>query len=177
MTSTRSPGAKRAPRTDSGDRWRTLAPSGCLFDEADDPQVLATERSPAGVQDRTGWVRSSARGLALVTSREADPRMWEAARLLRVGELLEADAVQMLLALAPSAGEVNEARALARRLGRHPLSLRLAGSYLRSPAAQGTTFAAYERTLDSGTGGTQRAPRTSRGGSDGADSPHSGALA
>jgi hypothetical protein len=132
--------------------WRLLDNAGSawllIFDEADDPQVLAAERSPAGVQDLTGWVRSSARGLALVTSREADPRMWEAARLLRVGELLEADAVQLLLALAPAAGEADEARALVRRLGRHPLSLRLAGSLLHSQAAQGATFAAYERTLD-----------------------------
>ena len=132
--------------------WRLLENAGSewllIFDEADDPQVLAAERSPAGVQDLTGWVRSSARGLALVTSREADPRMWEAARFLRVGELLEADAVQMLLALAPAAGEEDEARALARRLGRHPLSLRLAGSFLHSQAAQGATFGAYERTLD-----------------------------
>ena len=132
--------------------WRLLENASSewllVFDEADDPRVLAAGGSPAGVQDLTGWVRSSARGLALVTSREADPRMWEAARLLRVGELLEADAAAMLLALAPAAGEEREARALARRLGRHPLSLRLAGSFLHSQAAQGATFAAYERTLD-----------------------------
>ena len=138
---------------DAADRfWRLLENASSkwllIFDEADDPQVLAAGGSPAGVQDLTGWVRSSARGLALVTSREADLRMWEAARLRRVGELLEADAVQMLMALAPAAGEESEARALARRLGRHPLSLRLAGSLLHSQAAQGATFAAYERTLD-----------------------------
>ena len=137
----------------AGDRfWRLLENASSewllIFDEADDPQVLAVERSPAGVQDLTGWVRSSARGLALVTSRETDPRMWEAARLLRVGELPEADAVQMLLELAPAAGDESEARALARRLGRHPLSLRLAGRFLHSQAARGATFAAYERTLD-----------------------------
>ena len=137
----------------AGDRfWRLLENASSewllIFDEADDPQVLAVERSPAGVQDLTGWVRSSARGLALVTSRETDPRMWEAARLLRVGELPEANAVQMLLELAPAAGDESEARALARRLGRHPLSLRLAGRFLHSQAARGATFAAYERTLD-----------------------------
>jgi tetratricopeptide (TPR) repeat protein len=132
--------------------WRLLENASSewllIFDEADDPQVLAAGGSPAGVQDLTGWVRSSARGLALVTSREDDLRMWQAARLLRVGELPEADAVQMLLALAPAAGEESEARALARCLGRHPLSLRLAGSFLHSQAAHGATFAAYERTLD-----------------------------
>jgi tetratricopeptide (TPR) repeat protein len=138
---------------DAADRfWRLLENANSewllIFDEADDPQVLAAGGSPAGIQDLTGWVRSSARGLALVTSREADPRMWAAARLLRVGELLEADAVQMLMALAPAAGEESEARTLARRLGKHPLSLRLAGIFLRSQAAQGATFAAYKWTLD-----------------------------
>jgi tetratricopeptide (TPR) repeat protein len=131
--------------------WRLLDNASSewllIFDEADDPQVLAAGGSAAGVQDQKGWVRSSAHGLAMVTSREADPRMWEAARLLRVGELKEADAVQMLLNLAPAAGEENEARALAARLGRHPLSLRLAGSYLHSQAARGATFATYERTI------------------------------
>jgi tetratricopeptide (TPR) repeat protein len=138
---------------DAADRfWRLLENASSewllIFDEADDPQVLAAGGSPAGVQDLTGWVRSSVRGLALVTSREGDLRMWEAAQLLRVGELPEADAIQMLLAMAPAAGEESEARALARRLGRHPLSLRLAGSFLHSQAARGATFAAYERTLD-----------------------------
>ena len=137
---------------DAADRfWRLLrnASPGWLlvFDEADDPRVLAAAGSAAGVQDLTGWVRSSSRGLALVTSRETDRRMWGAARLLRIGELREADAVQMLLELAPTAGDENQARALARRLGGHPLSLRLAGTYLHSHAAQGATFAAYERTL------------------------------
>lgn len=137
---------------DAADRfWRLLGNAGrrwlLVFDEADDPMVLAAAGSPGGVQDLTGWVRSSAHGLALVTSRETDPRMWGAAQFLRVGELREADAVQMLLELAPSAGDEDQARALARRLGGHPLSLRLAGSYLQSRAAHGDTFAAYERAL------------------------------
>lgn len=137
---------------DAADRfWRLLGNASfrwlLVFDEADDPRVLAAAGSPAGVQDLTGWVRSSARGLALVTSRETDPRMWAAARFLAIGALREADAARMLLDLAPSAGDEDQARALARRLGGHPLSLRLAGSYLHSRAAQELTFAAYERAL------------------------------
>jgi hypothetical protein len=137
---------------DAADRfWRLLENASprwlLVFDEADDPRVLAAGDSPAGVQDMTGWVRSSARGLALVTSRETDPRMWGAAQLRAIGELREAEAAQMLLELAPSAGDEDQARALARRLGGHPLSLRLAGSYLGSRAAQGATFAAYGRAL------------------------------
>jgi tetratricopeptide (TPR) repeat protein len=137
---------------DAADRfWRLLENASprwlLVFDEADDPRVLAAGGSPAGVQDLTGWVRSSARSLALVTSRETDPRMWGAAQLMMIGELREADAARMLLELAPSAGDEDQARALARRLGGHPLSLRLAGSYLRSRAAHGATFTAYGQAL------------------------------
>jgi tetratricopeptide (TPR) repeat protein len=137
---------------DAADRFWRLLENACprwllVFDEADDPQVLAAGGSPAGVQDLTGWVRSSARGLALVTSRETDRRMWGAAQLVTIDELREADAAQVLLELAPSAGDEDQARALARRLGRHPLSLRLAGGYLRSQAAEGATFAAYRLAL------------------------------
>jgi tetratricopeptide (TPR) repeat protein len=137
---------------DAADRfWRLLenaSPSWLLvFDEADDPRALTAGDSPAGVQDLTGWVRSSARGLALVTSRETDRRMWGAAQLLTIGQLRETDAARMLLELAPAAGDEDQARAMARRLGRHPLSLRLAGTYLRSRADRGATFAAYERAF------------------------------
>ena len=136
---------------DAADRfWRMLnnADSRWLlvFDEADDPRVLAAATSPAGVQDLTGWWLIC-HGLALVTSRETDPRMWQAAQLRTIGELQEADATRRLLELAPSAGDADQARALARSLESHSLSLRLAGSYLRSRAAQGATFAAYERAL------------------------------
>lgn len=138
---------------DGADRlWRLLETARTkwllVFDEADDPSVLTTANSPAGVQDLTGWVRSSVRGLALVTSRETDRRMWEAAQILRLGALQELDAAQMLLGLAPSAGDTDQALALAHRLGRHALSLQLAGSYLRSHVDQASTFAAYEQMLD-----------------------------
>jgi hypothetical protein len=137
---------------DAADRfWLLLdrADPGWLlvFDEADDPRVLAAGASPAGVQDLTGWVRSSARGLALVTSRRTDPWMWRAARLLTIGQLHTDEAAQVLLELAPSAGNQDQAKALAHGLGRHPLNLRLAGEYLRSRAAQQATFVAYERAL------------------------------
>ncbi|WP_326950884.1 tetratricopeptide repeat protein [Amycolatopsis sp. NBC_01307] len=143
---------------DAADRfWRLLdrvSPGWLLvFDEADDPRALATGTSPAGIQDLTGWVRSSAHGLALVTSRETDPRMWGAARILTIGALDESDAARILRELAPAAGDEDQARALARRLDGHPLSLHLAGSHLRSQATRRATFAAYElavgRTVES----------------------------
>ncbi|MFI1582962.1 tetratricopeptide repeat protein [Embleya sp. NPDC020630] len=138
---------------DAADRfWRLLdgVTPGWLviFDEADDPRVLAAGNSPAGIQDLTGWVRSSAHGAALVTTRESDPRMWRAARLVAVGGLEETDAARILRELAPVAGDEEQARALARRLDGHPLSLHLAGSHLRVQAAPGGTFAAYAQMLD-----------------------------
>ena len=137
---------------DAADRfWRLLdgaSPRWLLvFDEADDSGVLAAGNSPAGIQDLTGWVRSSVRGVALVTTRETDPRMWRAARLLTVGGLKENVAARVLRELAPAAGDDDQARALARRLDGQPLSLHLAGSYLRSQAGPLATFATYERAL------------------------------
>jgi len=137
---------------DAPDRlWRLLenAPRQWLLvlDNADDPWVLAAADAPAGVQDGLGWARASRRGLVVVTSREADPRMWTAARLFTVGHLSTADAAQMLHDLAPEAGSESEARTLARRLDGLPLALHLAGTYLNSGVAQRATFAAYNRAL------------------------------
>lgn len=131
--------------------WQSLedADPGWLliFDEADDPRVLTTGDSPAGIQDLTGWVRRSARGLALVTSRQTDARMWQAARYLPIGRLQESEAARVLLELVPTAGGHAEARALARRLHGHPLDLHLAGGYLRSLATRGAGFTTYETAL------------------------------
>jgi len=142
---------------DAPDRlWRLLDDSPrewlLVLDSADDPWVLAAAESPAGVQDGLGWARASRRGLVVVTSREADPRMWQAARLFRVGYLDMADAAQVLRDLAPEAGTETEAQALAGRLGGLPLTLHLAGTYLRSGVAQWPSFAAYDRALGSAEG-------------------------
>lgn len=140
---------------DAPDRfWRLMdkAPADWLlvFDNADDPRVLSVADSPAGVQDTGGWARPSRNGLVLVTSRETDTRMWEAARLRRVGPLAEADAAQVLRDLAPAAGDERQARVLARRLDRLPLALHLAGTYLGSDAARWSTFTAYGDAVGTG---------------------------
>lgn len=141
---------------DAPDRfWRLLDRMSdkwlLVFDNADDSRVLAAgESSPAGIQDSTGWVRPSRTGLVLVTSRETDPRMWTAARLYPVGWLKDADAAQVLRDLAPEAGDDDQARILARRLGGLPLALHLAGRYLSSKVARWPTFEAYDHAFGEG---------------------------
>ncbi|MBC2904413.1 tetratricopeptide repeat protein [Streptomyces cupreus] len=133
-----------------------------IFDNADDPEVLAGVHrhnepngggrfpsGPAAVSDGTGWMRPSRRGLTVVTSRNAEQRTWgRHALVYRIGPLDEAEGARVLLGLAPGAGDETEARRLARRLGGLPLALHLAGAYLYSPVARWRTFADYHHILD-----------------------------
>ncbi|MFC6878968.1 MULTISPECIES: tetratricopeptide repeat protein [Actinomadura] len=140
---------------DAPDRlWALLerAPAGWLLvlDNADEPGVLAGVAAPG---DGTGWLRPSKRGLTVVTSRDADPGTWGRHAVVRnVGALGEDDAALVLLDLAPRAGSVEGARALARRLGCLALALRLAGGYLNSGGARWRTFDEYRHALDDGDG-------------------------
>jgi tetratricopeptide (TPR) repeat protein len=140
---------------DSGRRWLLV------FDNADDPAVLAAPRAAAspeaGPADHhralagtgTGWMRSSRRGLVIVTTRVDDRAVWgRNAQLLTVGRLDDEHAAQLLLDLAPQAGNASDARKLADRLGGLPLPLRIAGLRLGSVASQRQTFDEYARTLD-----------------------------
>lgn len=143
---------ERAPR-----RWLLL------LDNADDPEVLArpaSRTSPTGqppapssatrVGDGDGWARPSRQGVVVITSRDANPRTWgRHARVLDLDPLDAADAARVLLDWAPEAGTEAEAVALAERLGRLPLALGLAGSYLESEVALKPTFVEYQRSLDS----------------------------
>ncbi|MFE9660734.1 tetratricopeptide repeat protein [Streptomyces sp. NPDC005955] len=151
VTVARQAGARRSDleslshgSADAADHfWRVLsqAPAGWLlvFDEADDPDVLMG----------AGWLRPSARGLVVVTTRHAGERAWGRDAVLRaVPPLGDGDAARVLLDLAPGAGDVASARSLARRLGGLPLALALAGSYLDSGVARRSTFPAYRDALD-----------------------------
>ncbi|WRZ94403.1 tetratricopeptide repeat protein [Streptomyces sp. NBC_01007] len=156
---------------DAPDRFWSLleqaAPGWLLiFDNADDPEVLAgsasarragRRRSVAGVgsavSDGTGWIRPSPHGLTVVTSRNSHPRTWgRHARVWRIDPVDEDGSARVLLDLAPRAGDETEARLLAQRLGGLPLALNLAGTYLDSAVARWQTFAAYHHVLDSGGG-------------------------
>jgi hypothetical protein len=108
-----------------------------VIDDAGDPDVLA------------GWVRSSASGLVLVTTRHREQAAWGAQAVVhRLDPLSDADAGDVLLDLAPEAGDQPEADALGRQLGGLPLTLRLAGLTIAAGYGQMATFEAYRDALD-----------------------------
>ncbi|WP_251065700.1 tetratricopeptide repeat protein [Streptomyces sp. ISL-44] len=109
-----------------------------VIDNADDPAVLRDG----------GWLRSSPRGAVLVTSRQASSRWWPGAELLQVGVLPRADAAQVLRDLAPGAGTAEEAEEIADRLGRLPLALTLAGTFLAHQVISPWTLTEYGQRLD-----------------------------
>ena len=135
-----------------------------VIDNADDPQILA---GPDGrTADGTGWLRplASRTGLVLVTSRDGNTGSWGSwCRLYFIGVLATGEAAQVL---ADRAGVHHErlgsdmgAEALAERLGRLPLALRIAGSFLAELAETPRAFAGpapmcsylqYRTTLDRG---------------------------
>jgi predicted ATPase len=146
-----------AQAQDAPDRvWMMLAhaPPGWLlvFDNADQPGLLAGATS--SMVDGAGWARASESGLVVATSRYNDPAAWgRQARVERVARLDDVDAAQVLLDLAPDAGDQLQAEALAHRLGGLPLALHLAGSYLGSRITRLVSFSSYQDALEGGAGG------------------------
>ncbi|OEV05529.1 ATP/GTP-binding protein [Streptomyces nanshensis] len=121
--------------------WDRLDASGepwfLVLDNADDPAIL---------QD--GWLRSSPRGTVLVTTRQAAAHWWTDAELHHVGVLPGDAAAQVLCDLAPQTGTVDEAKAVADRLGRLPLALTLAGGFLAHQVIEPWTMTKYGSHLD-----------------------------
>lgn len=140
----------RAGRRNAADLvWGSLNSASrwlLVFDNADDPSVLGSNRRP--MAEGKGWARPSRSGLTLVTSRRGDVAIWgAAARVHHLGVLTAAEGAQVLQDLAPNAGSAQEAVTLADRLGGLPLALHLAGSYINDVTAI-RTFAAYRHELD-----------------------------
>ena len=129
--------------------WQRLAgredPWLLVFDNADDPQVLAG----AGmcVAEGRGWLRPAAgqAGMVLVTSRDGSPASWGSWSRRHRLEMLPGDpAAEMLADHAGhhrGLGSEEDARLLALRLGGLPLALKIAGSYLAEAAAIPAAFA------------------------------------
>ncbi|MET9704848.1 tetratricopeptide repeat protein [Streptomyces griseus] len=111
-----------------------------VIDNADDPAVL-----------REGnWLRTSPRGITLVTTRQVAAHWWPGATLHHVGVLPREDAARVLCDLAPERGTAEEAAEIADRLGRLPLALTLAGGFLAHQVISPWSMAEYGRALDRG---------------------------
>ncbi len=118
-----------------------------VIDNVDDLEVMRIGQSAA--RDGNGWLRQSAAGLIVVTSRVADPHSWgRLGQLHLLGALSDDDGAQVLLDLADSAGPRSAAAKLSARLGGLPLALYQAGRYLASPFAPVRSFDAYRNSLD-----------------------------
>jgi hypothetical protein len=127
------------------DRWLLV------LDNADTPQMLALPGERVWADN--GWLRIGRTGTVLVTSRDRDPATWGPnAELHAVGALDDDTGARVLLALAPRAGDVAEARALSQRLGGLPLALRVAGGYLATATTANALpgFAPARRFADYG---------------------------
>src|SRR5215216_503999 len=78
-----------------------------VVDNADQPDLLAAPTPASGttlptmVADGTGWIRSTRRGLVVVTSRVGDRRVWGAGQVEvhQLGVLHPEDATTVLLDL------------------------------------------------------------------------------
>ncbi|GAA0470015.1 tetratricopeptide repeat protein [Streptomyces olivaceiscleroticus] len=123
------------------------------LDRSDHPWLLVLDNAddPAVLRDG-GWLRTSPRGTVLVTTRQAARHWWPGAELLQLGVLPKADAARVLCDLAPEAGTLEEAEAVAERLGRLPLALTLAGGFLAHQIIDPWTMAQYGANLDGGEG-------------------------
>jgi len=96
----------------------------------------------------SGWLRTTRAGLVLVTSRAFDRQAWGPVADVRLVEPLgNTDGAQVLVDLAPGAGNRAAAQSLSERLGGLPLALHQAGSYLASAFAAEPGFVEYEQAL------------------------------
>ncbi|MFG2880504.1 tetratricopeptide repeat protein [Streptomyces sp. NPDC048337] len=119
---------------------RSAEPWLLVLDNADDPEIL-----------RDGnWLRTSDRGTVTVTTRRAASRWWPGAELQHIGVLPRDDAARVLCDLAPHSGTLEEAAAIADRLGLLPLALTLAGGFLSHQVLDPWTLDLYGRRLDEG---------------------------
>ncbi|WP_165823100.1 tetratricopeptide repeat protein [Micromonospora globispora] len=126
-----------------------------VIDGADDPSLLAASGAP--LSDGTGWIRPTlgSGGSIVVTTRDGSARNWAAwCSLQPVGMLSAEDATAVLIDYAgDQPGGSRDAERLAIRLGRLPLALRLAGTYIKSNARVGwpgaiTTYDEYLGALE-----------------------------
>ncbi|UZI29695.1 tetratricopeptide repeat protein [Streptomyces sp. CA-278952] len=121
------------------------------LDRSDQPWLLVIDNADAPAILREGnWLRTSPRGITLVTTRQVAAHWWPGATLHHVGVLPREDAAQVLCDLAPERGTAEEAAEIADRLGRLPLALTLAGGFLAHQVISPWSMAEYGQALDRG---------------------------
>ncbi|MEE4545066.1 tetratricopeptide repeat protein [Streptomyces sp. V4-01] len=119
--------------------WRQLARSRdwlLVIDKADNPELL------------DGWLRAGRTGVVLVTTRRARAPQWQYATLHHLDVLSPAEAARVITDFAPGRGTRQDALDLANRLGRLPLALRLAGSYLERQALESWSLNDYRARFE-----------------------------
>lgn len=124
--------------------WRHLeaadTPWLLVFDNVDRPEELDPDHRPG---DGVGWLRASAKGFVLVTSRIDAPDVWAPSVVRRVGPL-DPTAAAAILRDHSGVSDAAGADALAERLGGVPLALSLAG---RVMSAHRTMFGDFDAVL------------------------------
>ncbi len=135
--------AREGRRPDADLVWQYLERSPepwlLVLDNADDPAVFR----------HGAWLRSSRRGIVLVTTRHRDATEWRLGVTHPLDVLDLAHAVDVLRDLAVSSQDVAKLELLARRLGCHPLALSLAGAYLGRQLLEAVSVDEYLKRLDS----------------------------
>lgn len=133
--------AREGRRADADLVWhyleRSPEPWLLVLDNADDPSVFR----------HGAWLRSSRRGIVLVTTRHRDAAEWRRGVTHRLDVLDLAHAVDVLRDLAVSTEDVAKLELLAQRLGCHPLALSLAGAYLGRQLLEAVSVDEYLKRL------------------------------
>ncbi|MEU7582003.1 tetratricopeptide repeat protein [Streptomyces sp. NPDC041068] len=134
--------AREGRRPDADLVWhyldRSPEPWLLVLDNADDPSVFR----------HSAWLRSSSRGIVLVTSRLQDATEWRRAARHSLDVLDVSSAVDVLRDLTISTEDSAKLELLARRLGCHPLALSLAGAYLGRQLLEPVSVDEYLKRLD-----------------------------
>ncbi|MGW1000189.1 tetratricopeptide repeat protein [Streptomyces sp. NPDC002520] len=135
--------AREGRRADADLVWhyldRSPEPWFLVLDNADDPSLFR----------HGAWLRSSRRGVVLVTTRHRDAPEWRRGATHRLDVLDLSHAVDVLRDLAVSTKDVAKLELLARRLGCHPLALSLSGAYLGRQLLEAVSVDEYLKRLDS----------------------------
>ncbi|MEC3995864.1 tetratricopeptide repeat protein [Actinacidiphila sp. DG2A-62] len=140
-------GAERAGGAEgTGDADAPDGPSGSGGAEgasgsggADGPGAQNGANGPGaqnGANGSGGAILPGPTGAILITTRRARAPQWQNATLHRLDVLPPEDAARVITDFAPGRGTAKDALDLANRLGRLPLALRLAGSYLERQALE-----------------------------------------